>query len=159
MLFLYLFVYIFIYAGPVIFQQSQLEYCQRAATFVHLVAASVITSCIWDFLQMTTSGKESKKAKTSDTDHTFSFRPSNNHGILLWCRGVYITQLQSKEATHVSLHGWRDLGEVAERSLYAEKIEDTDLVWEEGQNREECRLAKSHKTFYVKFLLFWQETD
>ena len=67
--------------------------------------------CIWGFLQ--TRPLLVKKATSQTKQYrSFSLRhflPSNNHGVLLWCSGVYITSLQSKDATHLSLRSWRNM--------------------------------------------------
>ena len=70
-----------------------------------------------------------------------------------------ITKIQSKEAAHLSFHGGRDMGKVAERYLCTKKMEGTDLTRGDGQNGEDCWRAEPQKKLWAMFLSFQQGKD
>ena len=110
-----------------------------------------LSDFIWGFLQ--TRPLPVKKATSQNKQSGLfvlrHFLLPNKRGLLLRCC-VYITEIQSKEVTHLSLHGWCDVGE---RSFYTEKMEGPDSARGEGKKpknmdvlnlRRNSRLRSSH---------------
>ena len=67
------------------------------------------------------------------------------------------SQIQNKEALHLSLPGWRDVGKVAERFLCAEEMEGTFLWERTGQGRMlMCWMSVSAAIFHIMLRSTWE---
>ena len=103
------------------------------------------------FVETTTSSKESNKPKQVIQIIHFTWFFCRRATMVYYCDAVECKLLQSKEATHPSLHSWHDVGKVAKKSLHAEKME---RHWFSVKGREEYR--EPHKKLPAMFLSFWQ---
>lgn len=77
--------------------------------------------------------QENKKPKQAIDESFYAmFLPLNNHGVLLWCCRLYITQLQCEQATYIpswlTWHWWSDLS--VQRTYKG-------LIWGEAKDKLE----------------------
>lgn len=81
--------------------------------------------------------------------------PSNNCCVLLRCCRDFMTLTQSKEAMHLSLHGWRDVGKVAYRAYIShafhlpEKIDEMIRSDRKDKSKTNANMLNLKKTSFI----------